>query len=66
MLVLARAESERIKIGDDITITVTEINCRRKVVRIGIDAPAHIRVDREEVRREIDRVARESKEAGDE
>lgn len=47
MLILDRKLAERIMIGDDITITVVAIERHR--VRIGIDAPAHIRVDREEI-----------------
>lgn len=47
MLVLRRNEGERIKIGDDITITVIDV--WRTQVRIGIDAPIEIPVHREEI-----------------
>lgn len=47
MLVLARMTDERIVIGDDIVITVVRIANDR--VRLGIDAPAHVSVHREEV-----------------
>jgi carbon storage regulator len=53
MLVLERRRDERIMIGDDITIRVVEI--RGDKVRLGIEAPKEIRVDREEIRRRIER-----------
>jgi len=48
MLVITRKDSERIFIGDDIVITVMDIS--RGKVRIGIEAPRELSVDREEVR----------------
>lgn len=51
MLVLSRHVDERIFIGDDIIITVVAI--RGDKVRIGVDAPAHMPVHREEVRNAI-------------
>mgnify|MGYP002712798722 CR=1 FL=1 len=51
LLVLARNVGEKIIIGDDITITITAIN--GKQVKVGIDAPRHLRVDREEIRARI-------------
>ena len=48
MLVLSRRPNEVIRIGDDIKITVAKLRDGR--VWIGIDAPEHIKVDREEVR----------------
>lgn len=47
MLVLARKTDEKIRIGDDITITVIET--RYGKVRLGITAPSHIPVHREEI-----------------
>lgn len=47
MLVLSRKESQRIQIGNNITITVIEI--RGNKVRLGIDAPKNVAIDREEV-----------------
>ena len=46
MLVLSRAIGETIKIGDDITIMVTEI--RGKHVKLGIDAPKELKIIRPE------------------
>jgi carbon storage regulator len=48
MLVLERKLNERILIGDDIVITVAAISGDQ--VRLGIEAPRNIAVDREEVR----------------
>ena len=47
MLVLTRKVGEQINIGDDIVLSVLEIN--RGNVRLGIDAPKSVRVFRQEV-----------------
>lgn len=47
MLILTRRVGEALKIGDDVTITVLSV--RGQQVRIGIDAPKHVSVDREEI-----------------
>ncbi len=47
MLVLTRKKTETIKIGNDIVITV--IQTGKGTVRLGIEAPAHIRVLRGEL-----------------
>jgi len=47
MLVLSRKCGERLRIGDNVTITVLSIQPGK--VRIGINAPKEIVVDREEV-----------------
>ena len=53
MLILTRAVGERLVFPDlGITITVAEIKGNK--VRIGIDAPREVRVNREEVQRRID------------
>ena len=47
-LVLTRNINEAIIIGDDIKITVLDVSGRS--VRLGIDAPRDVIVDREEIR----------------
>ena len=47
MLVLSRQRDETIMIGDDVKITVVDI--RGDKVRLGITAPRHIQVHRQEV-----------------
>lgn len=47
MLVLSRRVGERLMIGDDIVLTVLEV--RSDGVRLGIDAPRSIAVNRAEV-----------------
>jgi carbon storage regulator len=49
MLILTRRIDQSVMIGDEIILTVLDIQGDR--VRIGIAAPKNIRVDREEVRR---------------
>ncbi|WP_213814906.1 carbon storage regulator [Glaciihabitans sp. dw_435] len=48
MLVLTRKLNERIMIGDDIVITFVELRSDNSV-RIGIDAPRGVRIQREEI-----------------
>jgi carbon storage regulator len=47
MLVLTRNVGEKVIIDGQITLTVVSIKGNK--VRIGIEAPDHVRVDREEV-----------------
>ena len=47
MLVIARKPGEKITIGDDTVITLLEV--RDNQVRLGIEAPRHISVHRQEV-----------------
>ena len=47
MLILSRKISEKIMIGDDISISIIEI--RGDQVRIGVDAPKTVKVYRQEV-----------------
>lgn len=49
MLVLMRRVGESVRIGDDITVTVTSI--RRGEVKIGFSVPREIKVLREELYR---------------
>lgn len=50
MLVLTRKIGELIVIGDDIKIKIVEI--KGKQVRIGIEAPRNVAVNREEIYRQ--------------
>ena len=47
MLVLSRRETQRIQLGDSIVVTVVRVKGDR--VRLGIDAPASVRVLRTEL-----------------
>ena len=47
MLVLSRKVDERIRVGDEVTITVVRIS--PGVVRIGIEAPPHLAIVRGEL-----------------
>jgi len=47
MLVLSRKKNEQIMIGEDIVVTIVDV--RGDKVRIGIEAPAHIPVHRQEI-----------------
>jgi carbon storage regulator len=47
MLVLSRKLTESICIGEGITVTILEV--RQGRVRLGIDAPSAVRIQREEV-----------------
>ena len=47
MLILTRTPGESLKIGEDIVITVLEVNGRQ--VRIGIDAPDTVHILRSEL-----------------
>ncbi|GAA3871435.1 hypothetical protein GCM10022243_40910 [Saccharothrix violaceirubra] len=51
MLVLTRRSGESVRIGDEVTVTVLDV--RGDVVRIGVAAPRSIAVHRDEVYREL-------------
>lgn len=47
MLILTRRQGETIRIGEDVSVTVVGVNGSQ--VRLGIDAPKDVAVDREEI-----------------
>jgi carbon storage regulator len=47
MLVLSRKESQRIRLGDSIVITIVKISGDK--VRVGVDAPSDVLVLRDEL-----------------
>jgi carbon storage regulator len=47
MLVLSRKESQRIRLGDSIVVTIVKISGDK--VRVGIDAPTEVLVLRDEL-----------------
>jgi carbon storage regulator len=47
MLILSRRESERVHLGDDIVLTIVRVNGDK--VRIGVEAPSHIKILRTEL-----------------
>jgi carbon storage regulator len=51
MLVLTRKLGEVIRVGDAVTVRVLEVKGNQ--VRLGVDAPADVRIYREEVYRAI-------------
>jgi len=48
MLVLSRSKNESIIIGDNIKVTIVEVRLDG-TVKLGIDAPKHVEIYREEV-----------------
>jgi carbon storage regulator len=62
MLVLSRRVDEVIRVGDDITIIITDI--RGDKCRIGIDAPKDVPVHRGEVYEAIQRDRRRADDRG--
>jgi carbon storage regulator len=60
MLTLTREPGQKIVVGDDIVITVVAVSENGRV-RLGIEAPRQIRIDREEV---LTRIQNENVEAG--
>jgi carbon storage regulator len=53
MLILTRRYNESLKIGDDVTVTI--LGVRGSQVRIGVQAPKHIAVHRDEIYQRIQR-----------
>jgi carbon storage regulator len=58
MLVLSRRSGESVVLGDDITVTVLEV--RGDVVRIGIDAPRSVKVHRAELLAQLEESNRQA------
>jgi carbon storage regulator len=58
MLILSRRVNEKIVISDDIVVSVVEV--RGDQVKLGIDAPRHVKVFRQEV---FDAIQEENKRA---
>lgn len=63
MLVLMRRVGETICIGDDTTVTVKAVDRNR--VRLGINAPKTVSVDRKEIRDKKDAEAEDTKTKGE-
>ena len=51
MLVLSRKIGERIRIGDNVTLTVVRVQGDK--VRLGVEAPSDVSIHREEVHRRL-------------
>jgi len=51
MLVLSRKQKERIRVGDSVVVTIVRVSGDK--VRIGIEAPAHVRVLRDELEQDV-------------
>ncbi len=51
MLVLTRKAGEKLVIGNDIEVTVLDV--RGDTVKIGVEAPRHVSIYREEIYQEI-------------
>lgn len=58
MLVLSRRIGESVVVGEDVTITVLEV--RGDVVRVGIDAPRSVAVHRAELLEQLESTNREA------
>ena len=60
MLILSRRAGESLKIGADITVTV--LGVKGSQIRIGVNAPRHVPVHREELYERIQRERQDQRE----
>jgi carbon storage regulator len=58
MLVLSRRAGESVVVGDDVTISILEV--RGDVVRVGISAPRSVAVHRAELLEQLEKTNREA------
>ncbi len=58
MLVLSRRPGESVVVGDDVTISILEV--RGDVVRVGISAPRSVAVHRAELLQQLESTNREA------
>jgi carbon storage regulator len=58
MLVLSRRAGESVVLGEDITVTILEV--RGDVVRVGIDAPRSLKVHRAELLHQLEESNRQA------
>ena len=63
MIILSRKIGERVMIGDDISIVIKDIRSDR--VRLGIDAPRSVSINREEIYKVIANQKRRMEETHD-
>jgi carbon storage regulator len=63
MLILTRRVGETVMIGDEVTITV--LGVKGNQVRVGINAPKHVAVHREEIYERIKREQQNGESSGD-
>jgi carbon storage regulator len=63
MLILTRRVGETLMVGDDITVTV--LGVKGNQVRLGVNAPKHVAVHREEIYDRIQHEEKKPKEAAE-